>query len=113
MEFITHLDRKVHRTGIGAAFIFRNLSSATLGLPPVTLFSVLSGAVKFYPGSRRQRVFHIELAATSDWAVDAKVHAWHPTPIIVVPFVNVEGERGDLDGVFGDGWLVLCCGSRR
>src|SRR5215213_703395 len=112
-KFVTHLDREVYGPCVKTAFVFRNLSAAAVSLPPVTLLNVLISAVKFHPRPGGQRVFHVELAAACNWAVHAELHARHPTPIIVIAFVDVECERGDLDGVFRDGWLVLRCACKR
>jgi hypothetical protein len=47
------------------------------------------------------------LTAAGDRPIDAKLHARQPAPKVVIAFVRVHGESGDLNGVFRDRWLVL------
>src|SRR5689334_23897661 len=88
-QFVAHLDDEVHWTSVKRSFVFADVSAAALSLPPVTLLDVAGVAVKLHPRSGGQRVLNIELAATRDWAIDAKLHPRQPTPNVVVAFVRV------------------------
>ena len=61
----------------------------------------------FTHASGRQRVLHVKLAAARNWPINTKLHLRHPTPHVVVAFVDVDGERSDLNGILSDGGLIL------
>lgn len=111
LEFVAHLDCEGDRTGVSAALRFGNLAAAAFSFPPVAFFDVAGVAVKLHPWASREIVLNVELAAAGDWTIHAKLHQRHPTPNVVVTFVDVESERRDLNRVFGDGRLVLAGGS--
>src|SRR5690349_25015947 len=100
-QLVTHLDHEAHRAGVKRALVLANVAAATFSLPPVTLLDVAGVAVKFHPRSGWQRILHVELAATRDWPINTKLHPRQPTPNVVIAFIRVDRERGDLERVFG------------
>src|ERR1700730_5215743 len=102
-QLVPHLDDEVNRTCIGDALVFRNVSRAALSLPPAACLYLVGLAIDFHPRSfARKSEFNVKLAAAGDWSIDSISDPRHPTPDVVVLLVNVEGESGDLDRVFGN-----------
>jgi len=110
LKLVAQLDGERNRTGVSAALRFLNLPAAALSFPLVTFLDVAGVAIKLYPRTSRQRVLHVKLTAARDWTIHTKPHLRHPTPNVVVAFVDVESERCDLERVFGQGWLVVAGG---
>ena len=53
LELVAHFDREVDRPGVKATLVFGNVSTAALGLPPVTRFNIVGAAIKLHPWTSR------------------------------------------------------------
>src|SRR6267143_1693306 len=102
-QFIPHLDCEIDGTRVGDALVFaQSIAAATLiGLPPTTLLGLLRVAIKLHPRSDAGNgELRIELAATSDWSINAKLQLRNPTKDLKIFLVRTERESRDLNRVF-------------
>src|SRR5260370_11771059 len=109
-QLVSHLDREIDGTRVRDAFVFaQSIAAATLiGLPPTTLLCLLLGAVELHPRPDAGNVeFGIELAATSDWSINAKLQLRNPTKDLKILLVGTDGESSDLHRVFRNRRLIF------
>src|SRR5207253_4850938 len=91
-QLVPHLDREIDRPGVGDAFVFRNaVTAAALGFPPEAFLDLVCLAIELHPSATAgHSEFHIELAATGNWPINAKLQARHPTEGLEISFVRTQ-----------------------
>src|SRR4051812_271413 len=99
-QLVPKMYSKVHRSRVRAALIFGNIPATALRLPPTVLLCLAGLAIELHPGpGAGNGEVHVELTAALDWPIDAELDFRNPAPVVVVLFVNVKRESGNLDRV--------------